>query len=84
MATEIIKYVTGMALQLITTIQVPHRNKIEELCEFLVIHDYICNLLYNKSIKGFGWNKVGPASWTVAQHYFTFGPMYRVIRVVAF
>ena len=37
-----------------------------------------------KSLKGFGWNNVGPASQTVAQHYFTIGPMYRVIRVVAF
>ena len=27
---------------------------------------------------------VGPASLTVAQHYFTIGPMYRVIRVVSF
>ena len=37
-----------------------------------------------KSLKGFGWNNVGPASQTVAQHYFTIGPMYRVIREVAF
>ena len=37
-----------------------------------------------KSLKGFGWNNVGPASQTVAQHYFTIVPMYRVIRVVAF
>ena len=37
-----------------------------------------------KSLKGFGWNNVGPASQTVPQHYFTIGPMYRVIRVVAF
>ena len=36
------------------------------------------------SLKGFGWNNVGPASQTMAQHYFTFGIMYRVIRVVAF
>ena len=35
-------------------------------------------------IKGFGWNNVGPASQTVAQHYFTIGPMYRFIREVAF
>ena len=34
--------------------------------------------------KGLGWNNVGPASQTVAQHYFTIGPMYRVIGVVAF
>ena len=25
-----------------------------------------------RSLKGFGWNNVGPASHTVAQHYFTF------------
>ena len=37
-----------------------------------------------KNFKGFGGNNVGPASQTVAQHYFTFGPMYRFIRVVAF
>ena len=37
-----------------------------------------------KSLKGFGWNNVGPALQTVAQHYFTIGPMYGIIRVVAF
>ena len=37
-----------------------------------------------KSLKGLGWNNVGPASQTVAKHYFTIGPMYRVIRIVAF
>ena len=37
-----------------------------------------------KSLKGFDRSNVGPASKTVAQHYFTIGPMYRVIRVVAF
>ena len=37
-----------------------------------------------KSLKSSGWNNVGPASQTVAQHYFTIWPMYRVIRVVAF
>ena len=37
-----------------------------------------------KSLKGFGWDNVGPASQTVAQYYFTIGPMYRVIRVVVF
>ena len=37
-----------------------------------------------KSLNGFGCNDVGPASQTVAQHYFTIGPMYHVIRVVAF
>ena len=37
-----------------------------------------------KSLKGFGWNNVGPASQMVAQHYLTIGPMYRVIWVVAY
>ena len=37
-----------------------------------------------QSHKGFRWNNVGSASQTVAQNYFTIGPMYRVIRVVAF
>ena len=37
-----------------------------------------------KSLKGFGWNNVGPASQTVTQHYFTIGPMYCVIRVGVF
>ena len=37
-----------------------------------------------KSLKGIGWNNVGPASQTVAQHYFTVVPMYRVIRLVDF
>ena len=34
-----------------------------------------------KSLKGFGWNNIGPAaaSQTVAQHYISIGPMYRVI-----
>ena len=32
-----------------------------------------------KSPKGFGWNNVGPASPTVAQHYISIGPMYRAI-----
>ena len=32
-----------------------------------------------KSSKGFGWNNVGPASQTMAQHYISIGPMYRVI-----
>ena len=36
------------------------------------------------SLKGLGWNNVCRASQTVAQHYFITGPMYRVIRVVAF
>ena len=34
-----------------------------------------------KSLKGFCWNNVAR---TVAQHYFTIGPMYRVIWVAAF
>ena len=37
-----------------------------------------------RSLKGQGWNNVGPASQTVAQHYISIGPMYRVICVVAF
>ena len=37
-----------------------------------------------KSLKGLGLNNVGPASQTVAQLYFTIGPMYLVIWVVAF
>ena len=37
-----------------------------------------------RSLKGFGLNNVVPASQTVAQDYLTIGPMYRVIRVVAF
>ena len=37
-----------------------------------------------KRLKGFGWNNVGPATQTVAQHYFIIGPMYCVSRVVAF
>ena len=37
-----------------------------------------------KSLKGFSCNNVGPASQTVAQHYFTIGPMYGVIWLVAF
>ena len=28
---------------------------------------------------GFDWNNVGPALQTVAQHYISIGPMYRVI-----
>ena len=37
-----------------------------------------------RCLKGFGWNNVGPASQSVAQHYFTIGPMYRAVRIVAF
>ena len=36
-----------------------------------------------ESLKGFGWNNVGPALQMVAQHYFKIGPMYRVMQVVA-
>ena len=36
------------------------------------------------ALKGSSWNNVDAASQTVAQHYFTIEPMYRVIRVVAF
>ena len=32
-----------------------------------------------KSLRGFDWNNVGPVSQTVAQHYISIGPMYRVI-----
>ena len=32
-----------------------------------------------KSLNGFGWNNVGPASQTVAQHYISIGPMYSAI-----
>ena len=31
------------------------------------VHDYICG----QELNGFGWNNVGPASQTVAQHYIT-------------
>ena len=37
-----------------------------------------------KSLKYLGLNNVGPESQTMAQHYSTTGPMYRVIWVVAF
>ena len=37
-----------------------------------------------KSLKGLGWNNVGPASETVDLHNFTIELMYRVIWVVAF
>ena len=33
-----------------------------------------------KSLKGFGWNDVDSSSQTVAQHYISIGPMYRLIR----
>ena len=31
------------------------------------------------SLKGFGWNNIGPASQTVVQHHISIGPMYRAI-----
>ena len=37
-----------------------------------------------KSLEGFGWNNVGLASQTVAQHGISIGPMYRVIWVEAY
>ena len=41
-------------------------------------------IFVTKSLNGFGWNNGGPASQTVAQHYFIIDPMYRVFLVVAF
>ena len=41
-------------------------------------------IFVDKSLKGFGWNNVGPVSQTVAQNYVKIGPMYRVIWVVTF
>ena len=32
-----------------------------------------------RTLKGFDWNIVGPASQTVVQHYISIGPKYRVI-----
>ena len=41
---------------------------------------YIFTIIFVvKSLKGFGWNNVGPVSQTVAQHYISIWPMYRVI-----
>ena len=37
------------------------------------------NIFVVKSLKGFGWNNVCPASQMVAQHYISIGPIYRVI-----
>ena len=36
-------------------------------------------IFLTKSLKGFSWNNVSPASQTVAQHYIRIVPMYRVI-----
>ena len=41
---------------------------------FLVLR--LSTFVFNK---GFDWNNVGTASQTVAQHYISIGPMYRVI-----
>ena len=46
-------------------------NKCSEIILFTII-------FVVKSSKGFGWNNVGPASQTVAQHYISIGSMYRV------
>ena len=41
---------------------------------------YIFTIIFVvKSLKGFSYNNVGPASQTVAQHYISIGPMNRVI-----
>ena len=47
-------------------------NKCSEIIIFTIIFEV-------KSLKGFGWNNVGPASQTVVQHYIGIGPMYSVI-----
>ena len=47
-------------------------NKCSEIKIFTII-------FVVKSPKGFGWNNVGPASQTLAQHYIGIGPKYRVI-----
>ena len=42
--------------------------------------DFFFTIIFvDKSLKGFGWNNVGPASQMVTQHYLSIGPMYRVI-----
>ena len=47
-------------------------NKCSEIIIFTII-------FVVKRLNGFGWNNVGPASQTVAQHYISICPMYRVI-----
>ena len=47
-------------------------NKCSKIIIFAII--FVVN-----SLKGFGWNNVGPASQTLAQHYISIGPMHRVI-----
>ena len=52
----------------------------------------LSTFVFKKSSKKYSWfkakgvflNIVGPTSQTVAQYYFTIGPMYRVMWVVAF
>ena len=39
----------------------------------------VADIVVVRSLKGFGWNNVGPTSQTVAQHYISIGSMYRVI-----
>ena len=34
-----------------------------------------------ESLNGFGWNNVRPVSQTVAQQYFTIGPMYLWVNI---
>ena len=46
-------------------------KKFSEKKVFTII--FVVNMV--KSLKGFGWNNVGPAPQTVAQHYFTIGPI---------
>ena len=45
-------------------------------CSEIIIFMIICVV---KSLKGVGWNNVGPASQTLGQHYISKRPMYRVI-----
>ena len=46
-------------------------KKFSEKKVFTII--FVVNMV--KSLKGFGWNNVGPAPETAAQHYFTIGPI---------
>ena len=60
-----------------TTFQVLRlRNFVFDKCSEIIIFTIIFVV---KSLKCFGWYNVGPASQTVAQHYISIGPMYRVI-----
>ena len=47
-------------------------NKCSEIIIFTII-------FVVKSLNGLGWNNVGRTSQTVAQHYISIGPMYRII-----